>query len=116
MTLRIGTPAPIDTLVISIRLLQLAEGSPFNEPLITALQDWTIRAWKRVIDEQRFALTAPAICVPAIRAQLTSGKYGLALLASVLSAAQPAVNIRLDDSLKLLLSRYSMQDACTAES
>ena len=83
-----------------LRLLTWIGQSPFKSTLLPLLKPWLKEHWGRILRTQRFLLYSPATTTPPIVEVLRSELEGERFAASVTLAAAPAVQARLNASLR----------------
>jgi hypothetical protein len=69
-------------------------------PVIRSLAE---QAWREIVRDQRALLRTPALTIPAIETALASERPGMAFVAELLLAAEPAVSVNLSSEFRGLL-------------
>lgn len=91
---------------VTVRFVQAIRQSAFSSHLVRRFVPWAREAWQRAA-ENRFALVNPRITVPVIQAALAGDRHDLSNVAALLLAAEDAVSVRLDPSLRDMLRALS---------
>ncbi|MDG2522141.1 hypothetical protein P7B02_11375 [Caulobacter segnis] len=100
--------APAELFVAGFYLLGWLENPAFKEPSDALITDWARRKWSFVLQHQRFALLNPSSASEAIEKALASDREGGQLLADVLIAAAPYVDVVLgEQAMAYLRDRYA---------
>lgn len=71
------------------------------------LEHVVVLSWRRLVDENRFALRTPALSAPLIREACDDPSSGMTKVARVLLAARAAVSVRLPDDMLAQLREFS---------
>lgn len=94
---------PQQTFMAHLRMLEWVRRSNYVAEVSGALDQLVRRAWTRIALDQRALLLMPALTVPAIEGALASDLSGLAFVADLLLAAEPAVSANLASDFRELL-------------
>jgi hypothetical protein len=89
---------------VTLRLVQALYGSAFRYALEDQVVRWVKRNWRSAL-EARFGFKSPNVFTPAIAAALDVD--GLAGVAAVLLAAEPALNVRVSPDFRRWLRTVS---------
>jgi hypothetical protein len=103
-TIAASSADPNDLFVATVRFLQSVGGSLFASALGPMCSQWSKRAWRHAIENQRFLLRTPGVTVPTIEAALSAAGDDLTGIVQLVFAVEPAVSHRLSPELRAQLS------------
>jgi hypothetical protein len=89
-----------DLCICHLRLLYALASEAWGKPVGDALAKIVAAQWVKASENQRFALTSPALYAPMLKAKCEDvGRSGFSKVASILKTATTAAGVRLADSV-----------------
>jgi hypothetical protein len=99
----LGNPNPLNPAALYVATLTMWQWLPrtdFRAALESSLGEFLSARWAQVTDEQSFAMKRPRQTVPAILAAAHDSRSGRARLASILVAAEDAVDVTVPPAVR----------------
>ena len=93
--------------VAGVRVFEWTEQSRFRDLLGPGIAKWQRARWQKILDSERYRLTAPRQAIPAIQEVLETPSDDLVFLARLFLVTAPAVGVRLRQGFLDLLGSFA---------